>query len=86
MMYGRNFSSTRSRVRTNVNKTSFNVLVCTPIGFIRLFGVVGQVLVKPNLLRDVNEEYQTYNLEEASVLRKIGNNKNMKFSNSFFGR
>lgn len=41
------------------------------MGFIRLFGVVGQVLVKPHLLRDVNEEYHASYLEEASVLRKI---------------
>lgn len=47
--------------------------VCTPLGFIRLFGVVGQVLVKPHLLRDVNEEYYASFLEEASVLRKIEN-------------
>ncbi|XP_031619913.1 protein Lilipod [Contarinia nasturtii] len=47
------------------------LLVCTPLGFIRLFGVVGQVLVKPHLMRDVNEEYHASYLEEASVLRKI---------------
>ncbi|XP_055324901.1 protein Lilipod isoform X2 [Sitodiplosis mosellana] len=49
------------------------LLVCTPLGFIRLFGVVGQVLVKPHLMRDVNEEYHASHLEEASVLRKIEN-------------
>lgn len=38
-----------------------------------MFGVVGQVLVKPHLLRDVNEEYHASFLEEASVLRKIEN-------------
>lgn len=47
--------------------------VCTPLGFIRLFGVVGQVLVKPHLMRDVNEEYHASYLEEASILRKIEN-------------
>lgn len=49
------------------------LLVCTPLGFIRLFGVVGQVLVKPHLMRDVNEEYHAFYLEEASVLRKLEN-------------
>lgn len=48
--------------------------VCTPLGFVRLFGVVGQVLVKPHLLRDVNEEYNSYNLEEAFLKRKLNNN------------
>jgi hypothetical protein len=33
------------------------------------------VLVKPNLLRDVNDEFQAYNMEEASVMRKIQSNK-----------
>lgn len=47
--------------------------MCTPLGFIRLFGVVGQVLVKPHLMRDVNEEYHASYLEEASVLRKLEN-------------
>ncbi|KAG5681765.1 hypothetical protein PVAND_011174 [Polypedilum vanderplanki] len=61
------------------------LLVCTPIGFIRLFSVVSKVLVKPILLRDVNDEFIAYNMEEAAVLRKIESNK---FShngfNSFF--
>ncbi|XP_053663586.1 protein Lilipod [Anopheles marshallii] len=49
------------------------LLVCTPMGFVRLFGVVGQVLVKPNLLRDVNEEFHAFNIEEATVKRKLAN-------------
>ncbi|XP_050074428.1 protein Lilipod [Anopheles maculipalpis] len=49
------------------------LLVCTPLGFVRLFAVVGQVLVKPNLLRDVNEEFHAFNIEEATVKRKLAN-------------
>ncbi|KAJ6641656.1 Protein Lilipod, partial [Pseudolycoriella hygida] len=49
---------------------------CTPFGFVKLFGVVGQVLVKPHLLRDVDEEFQTFNLEEAFIRRKIENSYN----------
>jgi hypothetical protein len=45
---------------------------------------VGQVLVKPSLLRDVNEEFQTFNMEEASVKRKINSNKSFGYSGSFF--
>lgn len=51
----------------------FSFTVCTPFGFVRLFGVVGQVLVKPHLLRDVNEEYIAFHMEEASVKRKLAN-------------
>lgn len=50
--------------------------VCTPFGFVKLFGVVGQVLVKPHLLRDVDEEFQTFNLEEAFLRRKLENSYN----------
>lgn len=49
--------------------------VCTPLGFVRLFGVVGQVLVKPHLLRDVDSEFDAFNLEEASVRRKLATTK-----------
>lgn len=41
----------------------------------RLFGVVGQVLVKPHLLRDVDSEFDAFNMEEASVLRKLAATK-----------
>lgn len=49
----------------------FIYLVCTPYGFVRLFGVVNQVLVRPMLLRDVNEEFSVFYMEEASVKRKL---------------
>lgn len=45
------------------------------MGFIRLFGVVGQVLVKPHLLRDVQSEFDAFNMEEASVRRKLAATK-----------
>lgn len=56
------------------------------MGFIRLFGVVGQVLVKPHLLRDVNEEFHAYNLEEATVKRKLENSQIKNNSNNCFFR
>lgn len=49
------------------------LLVFTPLGFIRLFGVVGGVLVKPQFLRDLNEEYYVYSFEEDTVRRRINN-------------
>ncbi|XP_077290951.1 LMBR1-like protein lilipod isoform X2 [Arctopsyche grandis] len=47
------------------------LLVCTPLGFVRLFGVVGQILVKPQFLRDINEEFFAYSLEEQTVRRRL---------------
>ncbi|CAH1101459.1 unnamed protein product [Psylliodes chrysocephalus] len=47
------------------------LLVFTPMGFVRLFDVVGQFLVKPQFLRDVNEEYFACFLEEESLRRRL---------------
>ncbi|XP_013200279.2 protein Lilipod [Amyelois transitella] len=49
------------------------LLVFTPLGFVRLFGVVGGVLVKPQFLRDLNEEYYMYTFEEDTIRRRINN-------------
>lgn len=45
--------------------------VCTPLGFVRLFDVVGQFLIKPRFLRDINEEYFAYALEEECLRRRL---------------
>ncbi|XP_068630945.1 protein Lilipod [Battus philenor] len=47
------------------------LLVFTPLGFVRLFGVVGGVLVKPQFLRDLDEEYYVYSFEEKTIRRRI---------------
>lgn len=47
------------------------LLVCTPLGFVRLFDVVGQFLIKPQFLRDLNEEYFACALEEESLRRRL---------------
>lgn len=48
----------------------FLSVVCTPLGFARLFTVVGQFLVKPQFLRDIEEEYLVATLEEQSIERR----------------
>lgn len=47
------------------------LLLCTPLGFVRLFGVVGQFLVKPQFLRDLDEEFLVAQLEEDCVRRRL---------------
>ncbi|GJQ80804.1 hypothetical protein Trydic_g16002, partial [Trypoxylus dichotomus] len=47
------------------------LLVCTPLGFVRLFDIVGQYLIKPKFLRDINEEYFACALEEESLRRRL---------------
>ncbi|KAK7584276.1 hypothetical protein V9T40_005239 [Parthenolecanium corni] len=49
------------------------LLICTPLGFARLFSVVGQFLVKPQFLRDIEEEYFVATLEEQSLRRRLEN-------------
>jgi len=47
------------------------LLLCTPLGFARLFGVVSLFLVKPQFLRDLNEELEVAKLEEECYQRRL---------------
>ncbi|CAH1176408.1 unnamed protein product [Phaedon cochleariae] len=47
------------------------LLVCTPIGFVCLFDIVGQFLIKPQFLRDINEEFFACALEEECLRRRL---------------
>lgn len=47
------------------------LLLCTPLGFARLFGVVSCFLVKPQFLQDLNEEYFIARLEEDCFRRRL---------------
>ncbi|CAG9765397.1 unnamed protein product [Ceutorhynchus assimilis] len=47
------------------------LLVCTPLGFVRLFDVVGKFLIKPQFLLDLNEEYCSCALEEDCLIRNL---------------
>lgn len=54
-----------------VPKKNFFPTVCTPLGFVRLFDIAGQFLIKPKFLRDINEEYFVCALEEESLRRRL---------------
>ncbi|KAJ8668335.1 hypothetical protein QAD02_009998 [Eretmocerus hayati] len=47
------------------------LLLCTPVGFVRLFGVVGSFLVKPQFLKNLDEEFFAYRLEEDCIKRRL---------------
>ncbi|XP_058794985.1 protein Lilipod isoform X2 [Phymastichus coffea] len=47
------------------------LLLCTPIGFVRLFAVVGSFLVKPQFLNNLEEEFCAYRLEEDCIKRRL---------------
>jgi hypothetical protein len=47
------------------------LLVCTPVGIARLFTVLGELVVKPRFLRNIQEEYDLSVLEEMHLQRRI---------------
>ncbi|XP_064471957.1 limb region 1 protein homolog isoform X2 [Ornithodoros turicata] len=51
--------------------TQFCTAVCTPVGFARLFTVIGELVVKPRFLRDIQEEYYCTLMEEEDLRRKL---------------
>ena len=47
------------------------LLVCTPVGIAKLFSVLGELVVKPRFLRNIQEEYDLAVFEEMHLQRKI---------------
>ncbi len=53
------------------------LLVCTPLGIVNLFTVLGEVITKPHILRNAQEEYEETMLEEISLRIKINDAKSL---------
>eukprot|EP00088_Acartia_fossae_P048935 TRINITY_DN5359_c0_g2_i1.p1 TRINITY_DN5359_c0_g2~~TRINITY_DN5359_c0_g2_i1.p1 ORF type:complete len:522 (+),score=113.51 TRINITY_DN5359_c0_g2_i1:309-1874(+) len=49
------------------------LLVCTPLGFVRLFSLVGDRVTKPQFMRDLDEEFAVAKLEEQSINKRLTN-------------
>ncbi|XP_008845493.1 limb region 1 protein homolog isoform X3 [Nannospalax galili] len=47
------------------------LLVCTPVGLSRMFTVMGQLLVKPAILEDLDEQIYMITLEEEALQRRL---------------
>ncbi|XP_005551335.1 limb region 1 protein homolog isoform X12 [Macaca fascicularis] len=45
--------------------------VCTPVGLSRMFTVMGQLLVKPTILEDLDEQIYIITLEEEALQRRL---------------
>ncbi|XP_023219291.1 limb region 1 protein homolog isoform X1 [Centruroides sculpturatus] len=56
------------------------LLVCTPVGFAHLFTVLGELVVKPQFLRNIQDEYYVAVFEEQHLKRKLQNAKSEKNS------
>lgn len=49
------------------------LLICTPLGFARLFTVIGDMVVKPKTARNLEEEYLVAGYEEECLKRQMNN-------------
>ena len=47
------------------------LLVCTPLGFVKLFTLVAELVTRQQFLSDLTEEYQAALMEEAAVKKKV---------------
>ncbi|XP_061441888.1 limb region 1 protein homolog isoform X1 [Rhineura floridana] len=47
------------------------LLLCTPVGLSRMFTVMGQLLVKPTILEDLDEQIYIITLEEEAIIRRL---------------
>ncbi|KAM5303014.1 limb region 1 protein homolog isoform 4-T4 [Glossophaga mutica] len=47
------------------------LLLCTPVGLSRMFTVMGQLLVKPAILEDLDEQIYIVTLEEEALQRRL---------------
>ncbi|XP_070536228.1 protein LMBR1L-like [Ptychodera flava] len=47
------------------------LLISTPLGFTRLFSVIGQLVVKPQFMQDLDDELHSAKFEEDDITRKL---------------
>ena len=55
--------------------------VCTPLGFVKLFTLVAELVTRQQFLSDLTEEYQVALMEEAAVKKKVDVSKRYGYSN-----
>merc|ERR1719435_103830 len=51
------------------------LLACPPLGFVRLFTLAGDLVTRPQFMRDLNEDYNVALMEEAAFKKKVGAEK-----------
>ncbi|KAM6908250.1 limb region 1 protein homolog [Lycodopsis pacificus] len=56
------------------------LLMCTPVGLSRMFTIMGQLLVKPTILEDLDEQIYCIHLQEEALQRRL----NGSSSNTYF--
>lgn len=56
------------------------LLMCTPVGLSRMFTVMGQLLVKPTILEDLDEQIYCIHLQEEALQRRLNGSSTHTFT------
>ncbi|XP_075903586.1 limb region 1 protein homolog [Nelusetta ayraudi] len=60
------------------------LLMCTPVGLSRMFTVMGQLLVKPAILEDLDEQIYCIHLQEEALQRRLNGSSSYAFTRGSF--
>ncbi|XP_061613562.1 limb region 1 protein homolog isoform X2 [Phyllopteryx taeniolatus] len=60
------------------------LLMCTPVGLSRMFTVMGQLLVKPTILEDLDEQIYCIHLQEEALQRRLNGSSTCAYTRGGF--
>ncbi|KAM9337708.1 limb region 1 protein homolog isoform 1-T1 [Symphorus nematophorus] len=60
------------------------LLLCTPVGLSRMFTVMGQLLVKPTILEDLDEQIYCIHLQEEALQRRLNGSSTHTYTRGSF--
>ncbi|XP_044032251.1 limb region 1 protein homolog isoform X3 [Siniperca chuatsi] len=60
------------------------LLMCTPVGLSRMFTVMGQLLVKPTILEDLDEQIYCIHLQEEALQRRLNGSSSHTYTRGSF--
>eukprot|EP00064_Thunnus_orientalis_P016661 superscaffoldBa00003353_g16730 len=61
-----------------------SLYVCTPVGLSRMFTVMGQLLVKPTILEDLDEQIYCIHLQEEALQRRLNGSSSHVYTRGSF--
>uniref|UniRef100_A0A7N8XWG4 Limb development membrane protein 1 n=1 Tax=Mastacembelus armatus TaxID=205130 RepID=A0A7N8XWG4_9TELE len=62
------------------------LLMCTPVGLSRMFTVMGQLLVKPTILEDLDEQIYCIHLQEEALQRRLNGSSSHTYTRGSFAQ
>ncbi|XP_076017193.1 limb region 1 protein homolog [Genypterus blacodes] len=60
------------------------LLMCTPVGLSRMFTIMGQLIVKPTILEDLDEQIYCIHLQEETLQRRLNGSSTYAYSRGSF--